>query len=89
MKNRREVKALLDYFAKAKEELPKMSAIGTDNHNEIDELIQLFNYYLHIGDIPDMSNYLEETSYAYALWILSKYSIMDDIIKDVLEEGDE
>ena len=85
-KTRKEVKLLLDYFTEQRDTLPKFSKLGTDNHSEIDELKNLFIHYLSTGDIPNMSNYLEETSWSYALWLIGRYPIMDDIIEEILND---
>ena len=86
MKNRSEVKALLAHFINQREKLPKFSKLGTDNHSEIDELKRLFTHYLTTGDIPMMDNYLEDTSFAYAIWLIGKYPVMDEIISDMIAD---
>lgn len=85
-KTREEVNKALNYFTEQKAILPNYSQLGTDNYSEIEELQELFGYYLRNDTIPDMSDYLEETSWGYALWIMGKNKALDDVLQEVLSD---
>lgn len=87
MRNRKEVKALLEHLEEEREVLPQISKLGSNNWDEIDEQILLLDYYLNQGKVPNMDDYLEDITNSVALWLLEYNTTYDDLVEELLKDG--
>jgi hypothetical protein len=85
VRNRKEIKVLLDHCTHQRAVTPEISQLMSRNWDELDEQIKLLTYYLDNGRISNLDEYLEDITNSFALWILGYNTRYDDLVKELIE----
>lgn len=84
MRNRKEIKALLDHCVDQRKIVPKISGIGTFNWDELDEQVDLLYKVLNTGKVPKLDQYNEPITDSIALWVLELNTTYDLLLEELM-----
>jgi hypothetical protein len=82
MRNRKDIKTVLEHCIEQRRVLPEISKLDNNNWEELDEQILMLKHCLDNGVVPYLDDFLEDETNKGVLWVLELNSFYDCVINE-------